>query len=147
MPARDKQLGERAGHDEAMSVLFEPAIPHLGEAKHPLDDPDRMLDFRAHLRFGAVFRALDLVHDTAMAIAAVDEVPRSWCVLADHCPAGRDTLGRPTRGSRCRATGSGSTVLSATLAGVAWTAWISLLGLSTPKCPFIPKYHWFPFFV
>jgi len=35
----------------------------------------------------------------------------------------------------------GSTVLSATLAGVAWTAWISLLRLSTPKCPFIPKYH------
>src|SRR5262252_8415047 len=42
---------------------------------------------------------------------------------------------------------SGSTVLSATLAGVAWTAWISLLRLSTPKCAFIPKYHWFPFFV
>jgi hypothetical protein len=33
------------------------------------------------------------------------------------------------------------------LAGVATTAWLSLLRLSTPKCPFIPKYHWFPFFV
>src|SRR5262249_46616866 len=42
---------------------------------------------------------------------------------------------------------SGSTVLSATLAGVATTAWISLLRLSTPICAFIPKYHWFPFLV
>ena len=42
---------------------------------------------------------------------------------------------------------SGSTVLSATLAGVATTAWISLVRLSTPKCAFMPKYHWLPFFV
>ena len=26
-------------------------------------------------------------------------------------------------------------------------AWISLVRLSTPKCAFMPKYHWFPFFV
>ena len=38
----------------------------------------------------------------------------------------------------------GSTVLSATLAGVATAAWISLLRLSTPKCAFMPKYHWLP---
>jgi hypothetical protein len=25
-----------------VGVLVEPAIAHLGEAKHPLDDPDRM---------------------------------------------------------------------------------------------------------
>jgi hypothetical protein len=38
-------------------------------------------------------------------------------------------------------------VLSATLAGIADTAWISLVRLSTPKCAFIPKYHWLPFLV
>jgi hypothetical protein len=40
---------------------------------------------------------------------------------------------------------TGGQMLSATLAGVATTAWINLLRLSTPKCAFIPKYHWFPF--
>ena len=29
-----------------MSVLFEPAITHFGEAEDPLDDPDGMLDPR-----------------------------------------------------------------------------------------------------
>jgi hypothetical protein len=28
----------------AMGVLLQPAIAHLGKAKHPLDDPDRMFD-------------------------------------------------------------------------------------------------------
>jgi hypothetical protein len=35
----------------------------------------------------------------------------------------------------------GNTALSATLAGVATTAWISLVRLWTPKRAFIPKYH------
>jgi hypothetical protein len=35
-----------------VSVLLEPAITHLGEAEHPLDDPDRMFDLA---------RTLDLV--------------------------------------------------------------------------------------
>jgi NADPH:quinone reductase-like Zn-dependent oxidoreductase len=30
-------------------ALFEPAIAYLGEAEDPLDDADRMLDFRPHL--------------------------------------------------------------------------------------------------
>jgi len=146
MPAFDEQVGERTGDNEAMSVLSEPAIAHLGEAKYSLDDADRMLDFGAHLRFGPVFRPLALVHDTAMAIAAVDEVLRSWCVLADHRPLAAIRLVAPHAGL-VAVQQPGSTVLSATLAGVATTAWISLLRLSTPKCPFIPKYHWFPFFV
>ena len=70
MPTRHEQIGERTGDDEAMSVLFEPAIAHLGKAKHSLDDPDRMLDLGPHLRFAPVFRPLDLVHDTAMAAIA-----------------------------------------------------------------------------
>jgi hypothetical protein len=43
MPARREEIGERAGDDEAMSVLFEATVAHPGEAKHPLDDADRML--------------------------------------------------------------------------------------------------------
>src|SRR5215831_6454614 len=84
MPTRHKQIGKRAGHDQAMRVPFEPAIAHLGKTKHPLDDPDRMLDLGPHLRFGPVFRPLDLVHHTAMTISAVHEIPRSRRMLADH---------------------------------------------------------------
>src|SRR5215831_6487322 len=102
MSARHKQISERAGHEQAMRVLFETAVAHLGEAKHSLNDADRMLDFGAHLQFGPVFRPLDLVHDTAVAIAAVDEVLCSRCVLTDHHPLARDTPGRPTREFRCR---------------------------------------------
>src|SRR5262252_3303097 len=112
MPARHEQIGERAGHEQAMSVLLEPAITHFGETKHSLDDPDRMLDFGPHLRFGAVFRPLGLVDHTAMAIAPVDEVSRSRCVLADHCPLAAVGLVAHTRVSLpCNR--SGSTVLSA----------------------------------
>ena len=69
MPARDKQIGEGAGDDETMSILSEPPIAHLGETKHSLDDADGMLDFRAHLRFGPVFRPLDLVISVDTAVA------------------------------------------------------------------------------
>jgi hypothetical protein len=44
MPACHKQIGEGAGHEQAMSILFESAIAHFGKAKRSLDDPDRMLD-------------------------------------------------------------------------------------------------------
>src|SRR5215813_8959088 len=98
MPACDKQIGQRAGDNEAMSVLSEPAVAHFGKAEDPLDDTDRMLDFGAHLRFGPVFRALALVHDTAMAIAAVDEVLRARCVLADHRPLAAIGLVAPHAG-------------------------------------------------
>jgi hypothetical protein len=146
MPTRHEQIGERAGHDEAMSVLREPAIAHLGEAEDPLDDPDGMLDLGPHLRLGPVFRPVDFVHDTAMAVAAVDEVPRSWCVLTDHRPLAAIRLVAPHAGLvAVQQIGQHRTV--ATLAGVAITAWISLLRLATPKCPFVPKHHWFPFFI
>ena len=41
-----EQIGQRTGYEQAVSVLLEPAITHLGEAEHPLDDPDRMFDPR-----------------------------------------------------------------------------------------------------
>ncbi len=58
MSAGDEQIGQRAGDQQAMRVLLQPAIAHLGKAEHPLDDPDRVLDFGPHVRLGAVFHPL-----------------------------------------------------------------------------------------
>ena len=60
MPARHEQIGQRAGHEQAMSVFLEPAIAHLGKAEHPLDDPDRMLGPPLS-RGQALARTLDLL--------------------------------------------------------------------------------------
>jgi hypothetical protein len=46
MPARHEEVGQCAGHEQAVGVFLQPAIAHLGEAEHPLDDPDRMFDPR-----------------------------------------------------------------------------------------------------
>src|ERR1700730_14673822 len=81
VPARHEQIGARTGHEQAMSVLLQPAIVHLGKAEHPLDDPDRMFDPGPHFRLGTIFRPLDLIHDTAVAVAAIDEILSLWCVL------------------------------------------------------------------
>src|SRR6476620_11038096 len=86
MPARHEQIGQRAGHEQAMSVLLQPAIAHLGKAEHSLDDPDRMFNPGPHFGFGAVFRALDLIDNTAVAVAAIDEILGLWGVLPDHRP-------------------------------------------------------------
>src|SRR5262249_57451407 len=75
MAARHEQIGQRAGDEQAMEVLVQPAIAHLGKAEHPFDDPDRMLDAGPHFRLGAVFRLLDLIDNTAVAVAAVFENP------------------------------------------------------------------------
>jgi hypothetical protein len=74
MPARHEQIGQCAGHQQAMRVLLQAAVAHLGEAEYPLDDPDRMLDPRPHFRLGAVFRPLDLIGDTSVAVAAIGEI-------------------------------------------------------------------------
>src|SRR5215467_2245996 len=42
MPARHEQIGQRACYDQAMRVLFQPAIAHRGKAEHPIDDPDKL---------------------------------------------------------------------------------------------------------
>ena len=53
MPARHEQIDERAGHEQAMSVLLEPAITYFDETKHSRGDPDRMLDPRLPARAAA----------------------------------------------------------------------------------------------
>jgi hypothetical protein len=56
------------------------------EAAHPLDDPDRMFDPGPDLRLGAIFRPLDLIHDSAVAVAEIGEILGFWRVLPDHRP-------------------------------------------------------------
>ena len=68
MAARHEQIGQRASDEQAMEVLVQPPIAHLGKAEHPLNDPDRMFDPSPHFGFGAVFRTLD----RGVAPAAVD---------------------------------------------------------------------------
>jgi hypothetical protein len=41
----------------------------------PLDDPDRMFDPDPDFGLVAVFRPLDLIHNTMVAVAAIDENP------------------------------------------------------------------------
>src|SRR5215510_4779862 len=129
-----------------MFVLLEPAIAHLGKAEHPLDDPDGMLDPSPHSGLGAVFCSLDLIDDAAVAVAAIGEIPGLGCVLPDHRPLAAISLVTPYPGllpvqqlGQHRAVGD--------IGGRRYPAWISLVRLSTPKCAFIPKYHWLPFFV
>ena len=74
MPAHHEQIGQRAGHEQAMGVLLQPAIAHFGKAEHPLDDPDRMFDPGPHFRLGAVFRPLDPIDNTTVAVAAIGEI-------------------------------------------------------------------------
>ena len=53
-----------------MSVLRQPAIAHLGEAEHPLDDADRMFDPPLS-RGQALARTLDLVRFFARSTSSI----------------------------------------------------------------------------
>ena len=76
IPALYERIGQRAGYEQAMSVLLEPAIAHLGEAEHPFDDPERMFNSPLsrgqatgpHFGLAAIFRSLDLIHNSAVAV-------------------------------------------------------------------------------
>src|SRR5437868_12583494 len=69
-----------------MGVLLQPAIPHLGKAEHPLDDPNRMFDPGPHFGLGAVFRPLDLIDNTTVAVAAIGEIAGLGRMLPDYRP-------------------------------------------------------------
>jgi len=45
MPARDEQIGERAGHEQPMSVFSKPAVAHVGKAEDPLGLKARVTAF------------------------------------------------------------------------------------------------------
>jgi len=130
--ARYEQIGQSAGHQQTVGVLVEPAIAHLGEAKDPLDDPDRMFDPGPDLRLGAIFRALDLIHDAAVAVTPIGEILSFWRVLPDHRPLATVGLIAPHSGllamqqiGQHRAVGG--------IGGGGGYPWISLLWLSTPR--------------
>ena len=93
-----EKVGQGTGHEQAMSVLVDPAVACLGKAEHPLDDPDRMLDPGPHFGLGTIFRPLDLIDNTAVAVAAIDKVLRSRCVSADHGPLAAIRLVAPHAG-------------------------------------------------
>ena len=57
--AQLEQVHERAGQVEPFTVLAQPAIAHFGEAKHPLEDQERMLDARPG--FGSATAATSLM--------------------------------------------------------------------------------------
>src|SRR6516165_2463827 len=81
-----------------MLVLLEPAIAHLGEAEHALDNSDRMLDFGPRLRFAAVLDALHWVGDAAVTTAAVGEILHPRRFLADRAALTAIGLIAPDRG-------------------------------------------------
>jgi hypothetical protein len=96
-----------------MSILLEPAIPQFQKPNTRLMIPIGCSTLARTFDLGSVFRPLGLVHNTAMAIAPVDKVSRSRCVLANHCPLAAVGLVAPQQVSLpCNR--SGSTVLSAT---------------------------------
>src|SRR6516164_8456610 len=98
MAARDEQIGERTGHEQAMRVLFEPAIAHLGKAKHSLDNPDRMFDLGPRWGFSAVFGPLYFIYNTTVTVAARGEIPGLGRMLLDHRPLAAIRLVAPHAG-------------------------------------------------
>ena len=98
MAAHDEQIGQRTGHQQAMRVLLQTAIAHLGKAEHPLDDPDHMFNPGPHFGLGAVFRPLDLIDNTAVAVAAIGEIPGLGRALPDYRPLAAVSLITPYPG-------------------------------------------------
>jgi hypothetical protein len=98
MATRDEQIGESTGHDQAMRVFFEPAIAHLGKAKHSLDNPDCVFDLGPHFGFGAVFGPLDRIDNPTVTAAAIGEIPCPGRMLPDHRPLAAIRLVAPHAG-------------------------------------------------
>jgi len=82
-PSSEVKIGEAAGDEQPVGILVQPAIAHLRESKHALDDPDTMLDLRPYLRLGPIASFLCLIDNTAMTISPVGEVLCRWSMLAD----------------------------------------------------------------
>jgi hypothetical protein len=73
-----------------------------------------MFDPSPYFRLGAVFRSLDLIHNTAVAVAAIDEIPGPRRLLPDHRPLAAVGLITPDPGL-IAVQQIGQPVLSATL--------------------------------
>src|SRR5881392_2516419 len=73
-------------------------IAHFGKAEHPLDDPDHMFNPGPHFGLGAVFRPLDLIDNTAVAVATIGEIAGLGRALPDYRPRAAVSLITPYPG-------------------------------------------------
>src|SRR6266516_1428255 len=58
MPARDVQIGQSTGHEQAMGVLRDAAVAHLVESEDALQNPNGVLDLGANARFGSILQSI-----------------------------------------------------------------------------------------
>ncbi len=152
-----QQVHQRAAGEQWMGIFRQPAVAHFREAEAQLENGEDVLDPGARLALDVVLLALLRVAAQLGAPAPIDPVFGFRRAGADGCrrtlvglvapsgvPADRSlSVGWQTsRSPPCSS--AGSMRLSATLAAVPTTEWISLVRLSTPTCAFMPKYHWLP---
>ncbi|KXK54720.1 MAG: hypothetical protein UZ07_CHB004002496, partial [Chlorobi bacterium OLB7] len=84
MPGHE-EIGQGGHHEQAVAVLRQTSISHLGKAEHALDDEEGMLDLGPHLRLATVLLALPLGQRPVPAGLPVGEVLRARRDLADQC--------------------------------------------------------------
>src|SRR5712691_9577842 len=78
------QIGERTGDEQAIRVLRDTAIAHLGEAEDALDDTDGVLDSGAHARARSIDDALTRLQVLVAAPALLSKVLRRGSKSFDH---------------------------------------------------------------
>lgn len=55
-----EQIGQRAGHEQAIGILGDAAVAHLGETEEAFDHQKRALAFRPHPRFVSILGAFGI---------------------------------------------------------------------------------------
>ena len=94
MSARHEQIGQRAGHEQSMSILLESPVTHLGEAEAELDHRESMLDLTfvrsaGHIEYGRQLTFLGPNHWlTCARCELLSERPLPSC-LTVRCREGR----------------------------------------------------------
>src|SRR6266851_5765011 len=78
------QIGERTGDEQAIRVLRDTAIAHLGEAEDALDDADGVLDSGAHARARPIDDALTRLEVFVAAPALLSKVFGRGSKSFDH---------------------------------------------------------------
>ena len=80
----DEQIGETTGDPRSMGVLRQPPVANLGEAEHPLDHPDAVLDLGKYAGLPPIPATLHLIDHATMAVAFAGEIPGARRMLAHH---------------------------------------------------------------
>ena len=99
-PSNHEQVGQRAGHRQALGVLlqFQSSITQLCEPEHALDHRETVLYLGPHPRLGAVSRLLCLIHHAAMPVAPVGEVLGARRMFANDIALAAISLVAPDAG-------------------------------------------------